>query len=302
MDTVFVTNVPDLATWGNYSSTTPHQPRRHTADCLDVNIARNAQGYSPIVHGVARSIASGRLTADDLTRWERAVQGQHSLTVAERTIIARALARGIVQSGANPVPGRPPINTDHFKGHVVEVILFCMRVHLHRAGTVHPVLFQPRKPKACSASGGIDLLEVGQSAGNFYLHIWECKGTENDAGTAFTQAARQLCKATGTAYQSFMEAHRALQDSPEVQANAALDAFVNQMPHLFYDHPPRPEKRLGGVVGCHRTGCLTDTACFAAAVANSADGPHPNCHALVVRFADFPTFLTDLYARLWSIY
>ncbi len=302
MDSVFTDNVPDLTSWGQHTRTTPAAPRSHTVDLLDITITNTASSYGQTVHDLARVIASSRLQPDDLDRWENTVSGVGKMRRVRREPVARALARGIVRSGSNPVTAAPPWNAKNFKGHVVEVVLYCIRVHLGRTGLARPVLFQPRKPKAASASPGIDLLEIGSLDQGFYFHVWECKGTKTAVSSSFNEAAGQLCAADGTAYQSFMEAHRALQDSPEIEDVPGLAAFVRDMPRMFYGTPAASEKRLGGAVGCDGGGNSAHTTYFAAAVAENAHRGQQNCHAVIVRFAAFSVLLTDVYQRLWSIY
>jgi len=172
---------------------------------------------------------------------------------------------------------------------------------LHRKRHAKPLIFVPGKPKANPASGGIDLLEIGETKESYYFQIWECKGTDGSVTASFTEAADQLCSASGTAYQGFMEAHRCLLESDALKADRRLKDFAREMPHKFYGHVPHKSKRLGGVVG---SGSNYKNSCwhpFLNKVNGSITNGHYNCQTVVIRIVNFPQFRKDVFDYLWNI-
>ncbi len=103
-------------------------PRRYTCRTLQVHIRDDSDNYREIVHGMARAIASVRLREPFFRLWENAVQQTKTLKDQDRVIIARALARGICISGYDVTVSTPQYNDTNFKGHIVEVLLFCIEI------------------------------------------------------------------------------------------------------------------------------------------------------------------------------
>jgi len=224
------------------------------------------------------------------------------LSKKNRIIIARALARGTCRSGSNWRCGIPVCNDDHFLGHMVEVLLFCLRIYLAKNGHVHPHIFEPPRPKASSATPGIDLLEVGETGSGYYFLIWECKGTDGAVKAALVEAANQLSGSDSTAYQSFMEAYRCLQGSELLRADRPLATFVSEMPRRFYASPAHSSKRLGGAVG---TGSNYTTSCvrsFPRKIDDSVSNSHAHCQVVIIKIVDFSQFREDVFRHLWNIY
>jgi hypothetical protein len=301
MDTIFVTNVPNIPSRGSLTSTQSDTPIPHTYRTLEFTVAPGAVEYPDWVHDMALAIACARLDSHYLSLWEGAVTGKQALSEDDKKAIAYALARGICHSGYGG-PGYPPkCNDDNLKGHMVEVLLFCLRVHFRRKGVASPIIFVPGKPKANPASGGIDLLEIGETKESYYFQIWECKGTDGSVTASFTEAADQLCSSSGTAYQSFMEAHRCLLDSEVLKADERLKDFAREMPHRFYGSIPHKSKRLGGVVG---SGSNYKNSCwhpFLNKINGTITTGHSNCQTVIIRIANFPQFREDVFNDLWSI-
>lgn len=157
--------------------------------------------------------------------------------------------RGISESGKDWTDGPPKVNLEAFKGHVAEVLHYCVRVNLQQRGVAHPIHYEPPRPKESAATPGIDLLEIGGNQEKFYFTVWECKGTETaDPGDRFYNAACQLVDENGTALNSFMESHRVLQEAEIAGENDELADFIREMPRIFYSTPPKRKKRLGGMV------------------------------------------------------
>lgn len=300
MDRVFLANIPDISRWGTLKTTTSIQPRQHTYHTLMVTVNSSAASYRNVVNEMAVLIAAARLSQEYLSLWSNAVARRVTLTEEDRKLIGRALARGTCRSRSDWQHSIPPCNDDHFKGHLVEVLLFCIRIYLDRNGTSDIRIFQPPIPKMNSATGGIDLLEVGQISSDYYFHVWECKGTDTDLVAAFGEAAAQLCASDGTAHQGFMEAHRCilarnLRDRPLVQ-------FIRDMPRKFYCTPAHNSKRLGGAVGTGLSFNTKNIEDFSRKIGVSATNTHANCQAIIVRIIDFPQFRKDVYQYLWNIY
>lgn len=299
MDSLFVANVPDLSQWSTLHTRRYNHPRPYLCRTLEFTIQEGSPRYMDNVHEMARSIASARLDSHYLHLWNRAVRRLARLTSTDRIVIARALARGICRSGSDWRRGVPQCNDDHFKGHIVEMLLFCLRVYLMRNGGAHPCLFEPPRPKASSATGGIDLLELGKTRDGYYFQVWECKGTDGGVSGALVTAANQLCASDSTAYQSFMEAHRSLQVN---YLSNALANFVREMPRRFYESPPHRSKRLGGAVATGSNYMASDTQSFARTVDGLVTNGHVHCHVVIVKIANFPRFREDVYQHLWNIY
>ena len=255
------------------------------------------------MHAVARSIASARLDERYLKLWENVVTGKGGLSDGERAILARALSRGICSSGTCSPTEVPERSDDHFKGHLVEVLLFSLRVHLANKGHADPKMFEPGHPKASPATPGIDLLEVGETAKGYYFHIWECKGTDKNTTSAMADAAAQLCTSNGTAYQGFMEAYKCLQENGLLTTNGPLASFVREMPRMFYDCPRHAAKRLGSAVATGTDHAIQHSiATFAEKVGCEVADGHPHCQPVVIRIPDFEHFRGDVFRHLWNIF
>lgn len=302
MDALFVANVPDLSGWGNLSFNKQDAPRRHLCRTIDITVQQGAPDYTRIVHEVAHSIASARLDNHYLKLWEEAVVNKRRLSKSEREIIARALARGVSRSGSTSMNTVPLRNDNLFMAHLVEVILFCLRVYLANSGHARPQIFEPPRPKASPATPGIDLLEIGEGKQGYYFHIWECKGTDANARAALAEAASQLCAENGTAYQGFMEAYRCLQMNNILGVDKTLAEFVSNMPRMFYGSSTHRSKRLGGIVGTNSNHAASHADSFANRVGNSAAGQYAHCQVVVVSIAKFPQFREDVFQHLWNIF
>jgi len=300
MDALFTANVPDIPKSGSLKYEQADVPIPHSYRTLEFIIVPGTAQYSHLVHDMALAIACARLNQNYLHLWQRAVTGKQGLSRNNKQAIAYALARGICHSGYSG-PNKPPkCNDDNFKGHVVEVLLFCLRVYLYRKGHARPLIFVPGKPKANPASGGIDLLEIGKTQHSYYFQIWECKGTDRSITASFTKAADQLCSSNGTAYQSFMEAHRCLLENDALETDGHLKTFAREMPRRFYGSPHK-SKRLGGVVGSgsnYRNSCWHP---FLNKVNESVVNGHSNCQTVVIRIVNFPQFRKDVFNYLWNI-
>jgi hypothetical protein len=249
LDALFVANVPDLSTWGTIRGSNIDTPRKYLFRLLDISIQACTNNYATIVHEISRCIASARLDSLHLQVWENAVSGTTKMLPNQRTVISRAIARGICAAGTVAPTAVPVSNDNNFKGHIVEVIHFCLRTYLSRAGTAHPLIFEPPRPKASPSTPGIDLLEIGGANGHYYFTVWECKGTDGLVNRVLGDAGIQLCHTEGTAMQGFMEAYRSLQTNPLLARDNGLSLFVNNMPRLFYATLPTDAKRVGGVFG-----------------------------------------------------
>ena len=251
---------------------------------------------------MARSIASARLDSSQLTSWEQAVNRQLALSILDRRAIGYALARGTCERGSDWAGGAPTRQDDHFKGHLVEVLLFCLRATLSNGTGLHLRICEPSRPKALSTTPGIDLLEVGETGSGYYFQLWECKGTDGGVATPLRQAAAQLCDEDDTAYQGFMEAYRCIQDSPALAQDTALSQFVHDMPGIFYDPTPQAQKKIGAVVGTGAHCTAEDARSFPRRVATSVAGMASACHVMLIRIQDFPRFREDVFQRLWHIF
>jgi hypothetical protein len=301
MDALFSAKVPDIPSRGSLKSKRPDTPIPHYYRTLEFTLAQGTAEYSYLVYDMALAIACARLNHSYLRLWQNAVTGKRRLSNVDRQAIAYALARGICHSGYSGLNKPPKCNDDNFKGHIIEVLLFCLRVYLHRKGNAKPIIFVPSKPKANPASGGIDLLEIGETKDSHYFQIWECKGTDGSVTASFTQAAVQLCSSNGTAYQSFMEAYRCLLEGDVPKSDGSLKAFIEEMPRRFYGSPPHRSKRLGGVVGSgsnYKSSCCHS---FLNKINGSITNGHYNCQTVIIRIADFPQFREDVFNYLWNI-
>jgi hypothetical protein len=301
MDALFTANVPDIPKGGSLKYKRLDVPIPHSYRTLEFIVAPRTPQYSRLVHDMALAIACARLNQNCLRLWQRAVMGTQKLSEVDRQAIAYALARGICHSGYAGPDKPPKCNDDNFKGHIVEVLLFCLRVYLHKMGNASPIIFVPGKPKANPASGGIDLLEIGETKGSYYFQLWECKGTDSSVTASLTQAAEQLCSPSGTAYQSFMEAYRCLLERDACKSDQPLKAFIGEMPRRFYGSPPHRSKRVGGVVGSGSD--YTESCChrFLERVNGLIINGHNNCQLVVIKIVNFPQFRKDVFSHLWNI-
>ncbi len=302
MDALFVANVPDISQWGTLRLDRYDTPRPHLCRTLEITLCRGSSDYMRIVHEVARSIASARLDAHYLDLWDKAALLKEKLSKKNRMIIARALARGTCRSGDNWRCGNPVCNDNHFLGHIVEVLLYCLRIYLAKNDRVHPRIFEPPRPKASSVTPGIDLLEVGETNSGYYFLTWECKGTDGDVRVALVEAASQLCESDSTAHRSFMEAYRCLQGSDFLKDDSSLAAFVSEMPRRFYESPPHSSKRLGGVVGTGSNYTTSGISSFSKEIDNSVVSGHAHCQVVIIKIADFHKFREDVFQGLWNIF
>lgn len=304
MDTLFVSKVPDLAKWGQIRLEKHDKPRPHMCSLLEITVSRQDSNYDKILHEMSLSIASARLSQGLLGLWESAVQGKVRLAKIPQTAISRALRRGICRTNTGDPKKAPECNDEHFKGHLVEVLLYCLRVYLakDKKRKEYPLVFEPARPKAISASPGIDLLEVGMTTNGHYFHIWECKGTDGNVQAALVKAATQLCDSEGTASQGFMEAHRSLIDSSIVKGDARLAQFIRTMPRKFFFSPPDTAKRVGGVVGTGSKYVQTCTDSFSKKVGGAVGKDHIHCQAVFMSIVNFPQFRNDVFDHLWNIF
>lgn len=301
MDSFFATHVPDISLWGTLKTEPLTGSRNYLCKRLNISISPSSPNYSDVVHEVARSIASARLRERELRLWEEAVLFSETLRADDQEVIARAVTRGICKSGSDWRLGVPTWNEDHFKGHLVEVLLFSLQIFLSSGLGNKLHIFEPARPKAVTATGGIDLLEVGEHKGEYYFHVWECKGTDVDVRGAYSDAAKQLVSPTGTAYQGFMEAYRSLQITDTIASNTSLMNFIRAMPKIFYASS-HPQKRLGAVVASGPTITSADLQGFARVVGSTVSGDYHHCQVIVIQINDFPQFRKDVYQHLWNIY
>jgi hypothetical protein len=303
MDLLFVRNVPDILSWGNYQSSNSSNPRHHIRRTLVLNIHNDDHNYQSILNDLAKAIASARLSELDLEKWRLAAFGVEPCSQEDREIIARALKRGISASGADWRTGAPRMNLQAFKGYVAEVLHYCIRVTLRNRNIAHPIHFEPSRPKESSGTPGIDLLEVGGVDNQFYFTVWECKGTDAvNPGSRFYNAACQLVDKDGTALNSFMETCRVLQEAPIIHGNDELRDFIREMPRIFYSSSPKREKKLGGIVCSHHPHTDHGIDCFPRKIDDNAFNRRSNCEAIAIHINDFITFREDLYRTLWNIY
>jgi hypothetical protein len=301
MDSFFATHVPDISQWGALKMETLKGSRKYLCKSLNISISAGSPNYSDVVHEIARSIASARLRERELRLWEEAVLFSENLSVDDQEVIARAITRGICKSGSDWRLGVPTWNEDNFKGHLVEVLLFSLQIFLSSGSGNKLHIFEPTRPKAMTASGGIDLLEVGEHKGEYYFQVWECKGTDVSVRGAYSDAAKQLVLSTGTAYQSFMEAHRSLQITDTIARNSALMSFISEMPKIFYGSN-YPQKRLGAVVASGPAITSTDSQGFVGMVGSTVSDDYHHCQVIMIQINDFPQFRKDAYQHLWNIY
>jgi len=303
VDQLFVNNVPDILSWGNYQSSISAQPRHHIRRTIVINIHEGDQNYQSILNDLAKAIASARLSKPYLEKWELATFEEESCSPEDREIIARALKRGISESGADWRVGAPRMNLEAFKGHVAEVLHYCVLVNLLNRNIAHPIHFEPPRPKESSGTSGIDLLEIGGADEQFYFTVWECKGTDTiNPGNRFYNAACQLVDEDGTALNSFMESHRVLQEAQIFGGNDELRDFIREMPRTFYSSPPKREKRLGGVICSHHPHSDRGIDRFPRKIDDHVFNRRHNCQAIAIHINDFTTFREDLYRTLWNIY
>lgn len=301
MDSFFAAHVPDISQWGTLKLETLKGSRKYLCKKLSISISSSSPNYADVVHEIARSIASARLRERELRLWEEAVLFSENLNADDQEVIARAITRGICKSGSDWRLGVPTWNDDNFKGHLVEVLLFSLQIFLS-SGTGNKIhIFEPSRPKAMTATGGIDLLEVGEYKGEYYFHVWECKGTDVDIRGAYSDAAKQLVSSTGTAYQGFMEAYRSLQSTDTITHNSSLMSFIDDMPKIFYGST-HPQQRLGAVVASGPTITSTDSQGFARLVGSTVSDDYHHCQVIVIQINDFPQFRRDVYQHLWNIY
>ena len=303
MDHLFINNVPDVLSWGNYHSENLTDPRRYKRRTLTITVHAGDDNYQEILNDLALAIASARLSEQELEIWRLAAFEEQPCSQEDREIIARALKRGISASGENWTDGPPRVNLEAFKGHVAEVLHYCVRVNLQQRGVVHPIHYEPPRPKENAGTPGIDLLEIGGNKEKFYFTVWECKGTETaDPGDRFYNAACQLVDEDGTALNSFMESHRVLQEAEIAGENDELTDFIREMPRIFYSTPPKKEKRLGGMVCSHHPHTDGGINRFSRKIDGQAYNRCYNCQAIAIHINDFKTFREDLYRTVWNIY
>lgn len=303
MDQLFVNNVPDVLSWGNYQSENFTAPRRYKRRTLIITVHAGDENYQEILNDLALAIASARLSEQDLEIWRLAAFEEQPCSQQDREIIARALKRGISESGADWMAGLPRMNIEAFKGYVAEVLHYCVRVNLQQRGVAHPIHYEPPRPKESAGTPGIDLLEIGGNEEQFYFTVWECKGTETvNPGSRFYNAACQLVDKGGTALNSFMESHRVLQEAQIFDGNNDLRDFIREMPRIFYSSPPKREKRLGGMVCSHHPHSDRGIDRFPRKIDDHVFNRRHNCQAIAIHIDDFTTFREDLYRTLWNIY
>lgn len=101
MDTLFVTNVPDLSKWGTLRSVSSDTPRPYLCRTLDITIQQSTPEYTKMIYEVARSIASARLDSYYLNLWDEATARKTSLSKDDQSALTQALARGICSSGTH---------------------------------------------------------------------------------------------------------------------------------------------------------------------------------------------------------
>ena len=301
MDELFVANIPDLAQWGELKSYLQDEPRPHLCTTLEVTVDQSSPQYDRIVQEMAVSIASARLPRHYLDIWKNKVSSQRELSPEDRLLIARALARGICHLNNSSQHETPTCTEEHFKGHIVEVLLYCLRVYVRNNGNDKPCIFQPPFPKATPTTGGIDLLEIGETEGEFYFHIWECKGTDGSVISAFRIAAKHLCDPESTSYQSFMETYRCLIENDLLRTNDSLNDYVVDMPRKFYSPSPDSSKRLGATIGTGSNYTLSCTHSFSEKIGDSVGSGHINCQTVIIKIIDFPQFRQDVFQYLWNI-
>lgn len=302
MDELFAANIPDLAQWGELNSRLQDAPRPHRCNILEVTIAQNSPRYNRIVQEMAVSIASARLDRHYLDIWKHKVIDNQELSSEDRLLIVKALSRGVCHQSNSDQQETPTCNEEHFKAHIAEVLLYCLRIYIGNHGNDKPLMFQPPFPKATPTTSGIDLLEVGKAEDEFYFHIWECKGTDGSVTTAFRAAAKQLCDPESTSYQSFMETHRCLIENDLLNTDDSINDYVASMPRKFYSPSPDNSKRLGATVGTGSNYTLSCTHSFSEKIGDSVINDHTNCQAIIVKIINFPQFRQDVFNYLWNIY
>lgn len=303
MDHLFINNVPDVLSWGIYEYQNLTDPRLYKRRKLTINVHAGDENYQEILKDLSLAIASARLSEQDLEIWRLAAFEEHPCSPQDREIIARALKRGISESGANWTAGPPRMNTEAFKGYVSEVLHYCVRVNLQQRGVANPIHYEPTRPKESAGTPGIDMLEIGGKDDQFYFTVWECKGTETvNPGDRFYKAACQLVDEDSTALNSFMESHRVLQETEIAGDNDELRDFMKEMPRIFYSTPPKREKRLGGMVCSHHPHTDGGIDRFSRKIGDHAFHSHYNCQAIAIHINNFTIFRENLYRTLWNIY
>ena len=301
MDEFFLENVPDLSRWGAIQQQNFDGPRPHTCDILRCQINDQSPIYQTIIEDMACVIASTRLTREYFNLWAQAAKRTHQLSPENMKSIACALARGIATSQSNYEQGMPECNDENLKGHIAEILLFCLRVNLLGRDRVSQYLFQPPRPKENPSTPGIDLFELGQSDDGYYFQLWECKGTDDYIEQRLSEAAKQLCLFHRTAKQSFMEAYRSIVDLIP-SGNSGLLDFYNQIPRRFFNSLPHESKRLGGSITFSLSEEQPNLTLFAKHVNGAVSGRHVHCHVAIVSIINFPKFRNDVYKYLWNIY
>ena len=99
VDHLFINNVPDVLSWGNYHSENLTDPRRYKRRTLTITVHAGDDNYQEILNDLALAIASARLSEQELEIWRLAAFGEQPCPQEDREIIARALKRGISASG-----------------------------------------------------------------------------------------------------------------------------------------------------------------------------------------------------------
>ncbi len=302
MDMRFVAKVPDLTRWGTIRSIRHDIPRPHQCTVLDINIRSGSSGYSMVIKDIAQVIAFSRLNDGWFATWEQAIAKKITLTELQKKAISAALSKGICKSGSDPVKQKPTWIDKDFKGHLVEVILFCIRAYLGTIGPDKARVFIPIRPKANPRDNGIDLLEFCENSDKYYYIIWECKGTEIRINSAFNKAAKQLSEYGNTAYQNFMESYLELSQHETVLQDPERVSFVSGMPDDFYGATPAECKRIGGVVCSQLPFDQSEVESFAGKISTSTFATHINCQVVNITVENFMQFRSDIYDTLWNIY
>lgn len=302
MDPQFCACVPDLSAWGSLSTKGLTSPRPHKLTSLSVDVAPGSRAYASCVHDVARLVAAARLHGTLLSKWEAAVERRARLSTLDRLAIGKALSRGLGTDFDQTTSAVPTCQSDLFKGHIAEVLMYAFRTYLQTAGKARPLVYEPPRPKVSVSEPGIDLLEVGATKSGFYFLVWECKGIDGLAASALRSAAGQIVSPDDTANQAFMEAHASLYSTPLVAGDARLRAFVDLMPHLFYTGTAARGKRLGGFAGASR-GLSSKCGCgFASVVDGTVSNGKASCQVGVMQIPQFQSFRDEVFRRLWNIF
>ncbi len=128
MDQLFVNNVPDVLSWGNYQHQNLTDPRLYKKHTLTITVNDGDENYQEILNDLALATASARLPKQYLEIWRRAALEEQPCSQQDREIIARALKRGISESGADWIARPPGMNIEAFKDYVAEVLHYWVRV------------------------------------------------------------------------------------------------------------------------------------------------------------------------------